>query len=103
MLSARLSLALAVAITAAPLFMAGCATSSPQAATPATAMASPSPTQAPTATPAGHPVGYAPQVVLPFGDFINHLSGLAVDSASNVYVLDFKYGMVWKQAVGSSR
>ena len=46
---------------------------------------------------------YSSQVVLPFGDYINHLSGVAVDTADNVYVLDFYYGQVWKQAPGASR
>jgi DNA-binding beta-propeller fold protein YncE len=48
-------------------------------------------------------VTYSSQVVLPFGDNINHLSGLAVDTADNVYVLDHYYGQVWKQAPGASR
>src|SRR6476661_6770086 len=100
MLSAPgLTLAVAAAIAAAPLFMAGCATSSPQVPTPATAMPSLPSTPAP-ATQAGHAVSYSSQVVLPFGDFINHMSGLAVDSASNAYARDYKYGQVWKQAAG---
>jgi hypothetical protein len=44
----------------------------------------------------------SPQVVLPFGDLINHLSGVAVDAADNVYVLDSYYGQVWKQVPGAS-
>jgi DNA-binding beta-propeller fold protein YncE len=45
---------------------------------------------------------YSPQVVLLFGDLINHLSGVAVDAADNVYVLDSYYGQVLKLAAGAS-
>jgi serine/threonine-protein kinase len=45
---------------------------------------------------------YSPQVVLPFGDLINHLSDVAVDAADNVYVLDSYYGQVLKLAAGPS-
>ncbi len=62
----------------------------------------PSATSPATAAPAAVPVTYAPQIELPMGDFINHLSGLAVDPAGSVYALDFYYGQIWKLAVGTN-
>src|SRR5258705_3586423 len=53
--------------------------------------------QSSSATKPSHAPTYSSQVVLPFGDFINHLSGVAVDTADNVYVLDLHYGQVWRQ------
>ena len=44
---------------------------------------------------------YAPQVELRFGKLINHLAGVAVDGADNVYVLDSYYGQVWETAAGT--
>jgi hypothetical protein len=97
-----IGLAVTTAIVAAPLFTAGCSTSSPTTASPRTAVSMSQSPNATTATEPGRPMTYAPQVVLPFGDLINHLAGVAVDAAGNVYVLDFKYGQVSRQAPGTS-
>ena len=94
-------LAIAVALTA--VFVAGCAPSNSTAPTTTPPSATAMPSQPPTTTEPNRSVTYSAQVELPFGDFINHPAGLAVDGASNVYVLDSKYGQVWKQAAGTNR
>src|SRR5260370_39086828 len=105
-----IAVALMAAIAATPVSTAGCSTSSRGTLTPTSPSAPVTSSQLPnaaspttTAINPSHPVTYSSQVVLPFGDYINHLSGVAVDTADNVYVLDFYYGQVWKQAPGASR
>src|SRR5882757_2790336 len=96
-----IALAVTAGIAAAAVSIAACSTTSP--GTP-TAMTSRSGTASPpSATKPTYPVGYWPQVVLPFGNFINHLAGVTVDTAGNVYVLDLRYGQVWKMAAGSRK
>jgi hypothetical protein len=73
------------------------ATAMSSSATPSTAGSTKITTQP------SHPVTYSSQVVLPFGDFINHLAGVATDTADNVYVLDLHYGQVWELAAGASK
>jgi DNA-binding beta-propeller fold protein YncE len=83
-----------LALTAAiGIAAAGCATTGHGVPTAAT---STSITQPP------HPRAYAPQVVLPFGELINHPAGVTVDAADNVYVLDLHYGQVWEMAAGTN-
>ncbi|MCV7198076.1 hypothetical protein [Mycobacterium angelicum] len=79
---------------AATLLTAGCSGTS-------TTSASQRPTAPAPRT--AHPVSYGRQVVLPFGDFINHLAGVTVDSAGDVYPLDLHYGQVWEMAVGAAK
>jgi streptogramin lyase len=103
-----IAVAVTAAIVAAPLSTAGCSTSSRTTLTTKSPSVPVMSSQlwsaaAPTSTDPSRPVTYSSQVVLPFGDNINHLSGLAVDTADNVYVLDHYYGQVWKQAPGASR
>jgi DNA-binding beta-propeller fold protein YncE len=102
---------IAVAVTAAvlvtPLSTAGCSTSSRGSlatmspSVPVTSSQLPSAT-APTATEPAQPMTYSPQVVLPFGDLINHLSGVAVDAADNVYVTDSRTNRMLKLAAGAT-
>src|SRR5262249_4012678 len=55
-----------------------------------------------TTTQPLHQVSYSAQVVMPFGDNINHPAGVAVDTPGNVYVLDYYYGHVWKLVAGTN-
>jgi DNA-binding beta-propeller fold protein YncE len=89
------SLVVTVGIAAAAVSTAGCSVNSQGAPIPVSAPIATS-TQSPRATT------YSPQVELPFGDYINHMSGLAVDAAGNAYVLDLYYGQVWKQSPGAT-
>src|SRR5262245_40248976 len=89
-------------IAAAALSTAGCATNSQGMATTNSVSTTATPSQSPSAAKPSHPTTYSSQVELPFGDSINHLSGVAVDTAKNVYVLDLYYGQVWQQAPGAT-
>jgi glucose/arabinose dehydrogenase len=91
-----------LAVTAAIVAAAGCSTDNQGASTTTSVSATAMPSQSQSATEPSHPVTYSPQVELPFGDSINHLAGVAVDTTSNVYVLDLYYGQVWMQAPGAS-
>src|SRR5690349_7343060 len=83
-----------LALTAAiGVAAAGCATAGPVAPTASTSTRTTQPS---------HPKTFAPQIVLPFGELINHLAGVTVDAADNVYVLDLSYGQVWEMADGAT-
>src|SRR5690242_16766041 len=85
----------AAAVAAAWMAAAACSTNT-AGAPPPHSVTTPSAIQPP------HPVTYAPQVELPFGKSINHLAGVAVDGADNVYALDLYYGQVWEMAAGTN-
>ncbi|MGO9381261.1 MAG: hypothetical protein ACLP4W_04005 [Mycobacterium sp.] len=86
-----------IAAVTVALSLLGCSPSRPNA-TRSTPAAS-----ATTSTANLHPGFSSAQVVLPFGDYINHLAGVAVDAAHNVYALDSYYGQAWKLAAGAKR
>jgi hypothetical protein len=90
-----IALVVAAGIASAAVSAAACSKTSPSATPSATATHS-------TTTQPPHPVSYSAQVVLPFGDYINHLAGVAVDTVGNVYVLDYYYGQAWKLAAGAN-
>ncbi|MCW2664723.1 MAG: hypothetical protein JWP83_5875, partial [Mycobacterium sp.] len=96
--SSLIALAVTAGIAAAAVSTSGCSTTT----TGAPATATPRSATAPSAIRPPHPVTYAPQVELPFGKLINHLAGVAVDAANNVYVLDLYYGQVWEMAAGTN-
>ncbi len=89
-----IALAVTTRIVAAAVSTAGCSTTSPSTTPRGSATHT-------TTTRPSHPASYSSQVVLPFGDYINHLAGVAVDAAGNVYVLDSYYGQVWELAPGA--
>lgn len=73
------------AVATAILSAAGCSVDSHGASpTTATAMSS----TCPTTSEASHAVTYSSQVVLPFGDNINHLAPVAADTDGDLYVAD---------------
>ena len=86
-----IALAVTVGIATAAMSTAGCSTTTTGAPAAATSR---------SATQPPHPATYWQQVELPFGKLINHLAGVAVDAADNVYVLDLYYGQVWEMAAG---
>jgi hypothetical protein len=45
-------------------------------------------------------VSYSAQLELPFGDWIKHLGGIAVDRSGSAYATDLHYGQVWKHSPG---
>jgi streptogramin lyase len=94
-----ITLAVTAGIAAATLSAAGCSKTSPGTTASTTLSGTATHT---TISALPHQVSYSPQVVLPFGQYINHLAGVAVDTAGNVYVLDSYYGQLWKLAPGAS-
>ena len=94
------SLAVTVGIVAAAMSAAGCSQTGPNP-TPSGPATHAATAQAAATTEPTHAVSYSSQVVLPFGDYINHLAGVAADTAGNVYVLDLHYGQVSKLAPGA--
>jgi hypothetical protein len=93
-----ITLAVTAAIVAAAVSTAGCSKTTP--GTPTNATPSGKATHTTISEPP-HKVSYSTQIVLPFDKYINHIAGVAVDTAGNVYVLDESgFGQVVKLAAG---
>ena len=89
-----IALAVTAGIAAAAVGTVACSKTSPSVTPSGTAGHT-------TTTQPPHPESYSAQVVLPF-DYDNHPTGVAVDTAGDVYVLDYYYGDVWELAPGTN-